>query len=172
MKIITHFVLALALALLTLPSMAQTYAIGSVQCSRGLTPVYCYGVPATRAGQSDASFWIDTYPDTAHTSPYFIQWFNGLSNLGTSTVNRDASLHPEYGPVSYTTPDGKHWTASQLTVLSLTYYGTTSTGNGYNGSMSISFAYTYVDVCSGRGCSTGWKRKVTGGSTTFAVADY
>src|SRR5215472_6104540 len=100
-------------------SQSRTYAIGQSACGTATSGIYCYGVPATEAGQPAASFWIDS-----SSASHFIAFSQGLASLGEAAINQDATYRPAYGTVSYTTPDGRHWTGTQITSLSLTYYGT------------------------------------------------
>jgi hypothetical protein len=142
-----------------------TYAIGQVTCSPGGN-IYCYGIPLSLAGATPASVWLDEGGNAN-----FLKFSGGLNSLGEATINQDSTYQPTYGTVTETR-NGVTKTASVVTSLSLTYYGTDASGNGYNGAMTISFDYYYVWTCSGRACGgvIGWHRRVTGGSTTFAVA--
>jgi hypothetical protein len=141
-----------------------TYAIGQSTCSPG-GEINCIGIPLSLAGATPASVWL---ADKTYPSSHFLQFGGGLNSLGTAVLNQDASYQPTYGTVT-ATRNGVTKTASVVTSLSLTYYGTDASGNGYNGAMTISFDYYYVWTCSGRACGgvIGWHRRVTGGSTTY-----
>jgi len=148
---------------------AQTYAIGqSSDCSPG-SAIAC-SAPLFLADADPASFRL---ADDQDSWPYrhSIVFSSGLAGLGTATVNQDASFQTATAWVTATKGTVTK-TEKVVTSVSLTYYGTDTSGNAYQGAMTISFDYHYIWSCSGKACHTGFQRSVTGGSTTFAIATY
>lgn len=169
MRFKTIAILAALCIALAVPARSQTYTIDQTSCGAASSPLYCYGVPATLSGATDASttLWIDlkvvqndtlvtTGPGNGYQFVYFLS--GDLAPLGTAHID---TYFAATGPVV----SGSR-TATEITALAVGFSGT-----GYSGTLTLNFSYAYSGGSGRGGGGAGWKQTITvGGLSVFTQA--
>jgi hypothetical protein len=153
--------LVLALFAVVLPSHAQNInaAIGATPCTKVSSPLDCYRVPVTLAGDTNPSglFEIDTFLTGYKANTGSIYWAGSLATLGQSTVDKNLATYTTVTSVV----SGKTFTANLPTTLTTVFHGV-----GYSGAMIINMGYVY----GGSGRSAGWYYSITGGTLAIQTS--
>jgi hypothetical protein len=121
--------------------------VGTANCGRVSSPLYCYGIPATVNGVT-GTLWIDTYVTGYNAGTGFVLFMGGLnSQYGEATVT-GVSPSPAAG---------------QVTSLTINFKG-----SDYKGTLTVHFSYAYSAGGGGKGGGgAGWHFTCTGGSLSF-----
>lgn len=131
------------------PITIQTNVGTGYNCGRVSSPLYCYGIPVTIAGVPSGTFWLDTYTTGYNAGTGFILW-NDVADLGEGNVTSNVPTKNSAG---------------QVTKLVVNFSGDTTTGEPYDGVLTLTFSYYYSSGGGGRGgAGAGWRFLATGGS--------